>query len=71
MVKAVVGANWGEAGKVDGLLSRIEDELGYSIDVYCTGGWASLISKYMNHKNKVYMNLVLQGLKVFSDNFDA
>ena len=44
------GAIIGEACRADGLIDKIEEELGYPISVICTGGWSKLLHTEMKHE---------------------
>ena len=65
------GVVLGEASKADGLVDRIEEEIGEKVKVICTGGWSKLISKEMSHKSVLAPNLVLQGLKIFAEHYNG
>jgi len=56
------GAVFGYASMVDGMIDRIEAELGYSCGVLATGGLASLIAKHTKRLEHVDVNLTLDGL---------
>lgn len=64
------GAIYGEVCRADGLIDKIEEEIGSSVKVICTGGWSKLISSHMKHDAVWAPNLVLQGLKIFIENFN-
>ncbi|MDO5328622.1 MAG: type III pantothenate kinase [Coriobacteriia bacterium] len=53
----------GEASKIDGLIDRIENELGYKVNVITTGGWADLVTSHMKHKAHYDKYLILDSLK--------
>ena len=59
------GVVFGEAAKVEGIVNRIEEYLGYKVNVITTGGWSNLVSPHLNIINECVPELVLQGLKVF------
>ena len=65
------GVVLGEASRADGLVDRIEDEIGEKVQVICTGGWSKLISKEMKHECILAPNLVLQGLKIFAEHYNG
>lgn len=65
------GVVLGEASRADGLIERIEEELGEKVKVICTGGWSKLISKEMKHDSILAPNLVLQGLKIFAEHYNG
>ncbi len=58
------GIIFGYAGLVDGLVSRIEEELGESSFVVATGGLAGVISSESKKIKKVYPSMTLDGLKI-------
>lgn len=58
------GVVFGNAAMVDGMIDRIERETGESLDIYATGGMASLISPLCDHKMLVDEDLVLKGLNI-------
>lgn len=65
------GIVYGEADRVDGLLSRIFEQLGYTAPVVATGGLAPRVeslSRMITEKNQV---LTLEGLKLVYDDFIA
>ncbi|MFO7180211.1 MAG: type III pantothenate kinase [Pseudomonadota bacterium] len=54
----------GHAALVDGLLERLEAELGYSSTVIATGGRAGLVAKNARRIGSVDPNLTLEGLRI-------
>lgn len=52
----------GNAAMIDGMIDRIEDELGYTATVIATGGLAHLVLPYCNHKIIYDRTLLLKGL---------
>lgn len=56
------GAVYGTASCIDGVISRIEDELGFKASVIATGGLAGSIVPYCSHKITVDDELLLNGL---------
>lgn len=54
----------GYASLVDGLIARIEAELGYSCQVIGTGGLSTLIAKHTQRITMVDVNLTLDGLRI-------
>lgn len=56
------GILYGNAGAVDGIVSRMEEELGYSCNVVGTGGMARFVLPLCRHKNKIYPDLLMDGL---------
>jgi type III pantothenate kinase len=61
------GIIFGYAGLVDGIVARIEEELGEKATVVATGGNASVIAKEAKSIDKVNPNLTLIGIKVIHD----
>ena len=72
--KSVIGANtvecmqsglvFGAAAMIDGLLNRIEDELGETPTVVATGGLSKEIISHCEHNVIYNENLLLEGLRV-------
>ena len=58
------GVVFGFAGQVDGIVDRIEEELGYACRVVATGGLAGLISPDSRTVQYVNPNLTLEGLRI-------
>jgi type III pantothenate kinase len=56
------GAVFGNAALIDGMIDRIEDELGEKTAVVATGGLASTIVPFCRHKIKCDDDLLLKGL---------
>ncbi|MBQ6889063.1 MAG: type III pantothenate kinase [Lachnospiraceae bacterium] len=75
--KKVIGTNtidcmksgilYGNASCIDGMIDRIEEELGYPTTVVATGGLAKSIIPYCKHKIILDDDLLLKGLKVIYD----
>jgi type III pantothenate kinase len=75
--KKAIGANtvaamqsgiiFGYAGLIDGVVARIQEELGDKATVVATGGYASIIAKETRLIQKVNVNLGLIGIKVIHD----
>ena len=61
------GIIFGYAGLIDGVVARIEKELGQKATVVATGGYASVIAKEAKSINEVNPNLTLIGIKVIHD----
>lgn len=57
----------GNASCIDGMIERIEEELGYSTTVIATGGLANVIIPYCKKKIIIDDKLLLKGLKVIYD----
>ena len=58
------GVVYGEAGRVDGLVHRIFEELGYSAKVVATGGLAHTVSGCSSTITEINNELTLLGLKL-------
>ena len=54
----------GEAGRVDGLVGRVFEQLGYEAPVIATGGQAYIISKYSKTISETNLHLTLTGLRL-------
>jgi type III pantothenate kinase len=61
------GIIFGYAGLIDGVVTRIQEELGDKATVVATGGYASIIAKETRLIQKVNTNLGLIGIKVIHD----
>lgn len=61
------GVVFGNAAMIDGMIERINDELGIELPVYATGGVASKIIPHCKHGITTDENLVLKGLKIIYD----
>ena len=58
----------GHAAMIDGLILECEKELGYKTTIVATGGYSSVISKYLNRKfDYINPDLTLQGMKIIYD----
>ena len=58
------GAVYGCAAMLDGLIDRLEDELGEPATAVITGGFAPLIAPYCRRQVVVDENLLLNGLYI-------
>lgn len=58
------GVIFGHASMIDGMIDRINNESGEELPVIVTGGYASVIAPYCNHKMIVDDYLVLKGLQI-------
>lgn len=58
------GVLFGNACMIDGMIDRINDEFGESLNVYATGGLADTIIPLCKHNIRVDDNLVLKGLSI-------
>jgi type III pantothenate kinase len=61
------GIVFGYAGLIDGVVTRIQEELGEKAKVVATGGYAGVIAKEAKTINEVNPNLTLIGIKVIHD----
>lgn len=61
------GVIFGNAAMVDGMIYRINEEVGETLPVYATGGLASVIVRYCKHDITLDEHLVLKGLKILFD----
>jgi type III pantothenate kinase len=61
------GAVYGNAALMDGMIDRIEEELGCSATVVATGGLAKKIIPYCRHKIILDEDLLLRGLAIIYD----
>ena len=61
------GIMLGEADRVDGLVRRIFDQLGYSAKVIATGGLAPVVERYSSTIDEVNTELTLEGLRLIAD----
>lgn len=58
------GAVYGTAGALDGMIERIEAELGAEVNVVATGGLAKKITPFCRHQVTLDENLLLRGLGI-------
>ena len=56
------GIVYGNASMIDGMVERIEEELGQTVNVVTTGGLAELITPYCRTKVNLDPDLMLKGL---------
>jgi len=61
------GIIFGYAGLIDGVVARIQDELGEKATVVATGGYAGIVAKEAKSIQKVNPNLTLIGIKAIHD----
>ena len=54
----------GHAAMIDGMIERLEAELGYQSTVIATGGLGNLIAKHTRRIETVDVNLTLDGLRI-------
>lgn len=57
----------GQSAMIDGLISRIEKELGQTASVVATGGLAPEVVKHCEHEIVIDDNLLLDGLRIIHD----
>ena len=58
------GILWGAAAMIDGMIGRIEEELGETAEVLATGGIAPLVVPLCRRKIRLEEDLLLKGLSV-------
>lgn len=58
------GIMYGTAAMIDGMLDRVEEELGYSTTVVATGGMAQFVVPLCHRKIQVDRDLLLKGLNI-------
>lgn len=58
------GVIFGNASMLDGMIDRINEEMGSELPVYITGGLAPVILPYCKHKMTFDEHLVLKGLYI-------
>ena len=58
------GVLWGYVGLVDGLLDKIENELGYKSKVVATGGLSSVLIPALNKIDAIDKMLTLDGMRL-------
>ncbi|MBR1523143.1 MAG: type III pantothenate kinase [Lachnospiraceae bacterium] len=61
------GIIYGEASRIDGMIDRFEEELGYKTTVVATGGLASVVVPHCKHDIINDPELMLKGLKMIYD----
>lgn len=61
------GVVWGTVCMIDGMIDRIEKELGEKCTVVATGGMAKSIIKHCTHEITIRDDLIMQGLKLIFD----
>ena len=57
------GAVWGTVCMIDGMIDKIEEELGCDCSIVATGGLAKTIIRYCKHDIRIEENLILEGLR--------
>lgn len=58
------GVIFGNAAMVDGMIDRINEEVGVNLPIYATGGVAGIIIPHCRHNIEIDENLVLKGLNL-------
>mgnify|MGYP002230676147 FL=1 len=58
------GIMFGTAAMIDGMLDRVEEELGYQTTVVATGGMAQFVVPLCRRKIQVDRDLLLKGLNI-------
>lgn len=58
------GIMYGTAAMLDGMLDRVEEELGYSTTVVATGGMAQFIAPLCRREMTLEKDLLLKGLNI-------
>ena len=58
------GVMYGAAAMLDGMIERVEEELGYSTTVVATGGMAQFVCPLCKRKIKLERDLLLKGLNL-------
>ncbi len=58
------GIIFGNASMIDGMIDRIEDELGLKVTLVATGGLSNAIIPYCKHEIEIDKDLILKGLNI-------
>ena len=58
------GVVWGTTCMIDGMIDKIEEELGEECSIIATGGLADKIIRYCSHDIEIDPNLILEGLRL-------
>lgn len=58
------GIMFGEIARIDGLVRRVFDELGYEAPVIATGGYANVMARHSSTITRHERDLTLQGLRL-------
>lgn len=61
------GLVYGESAKVDGLIDRVWEELGYETAVVATGGLLTVVAPHLRHVPIVNEFLTLEGLRIIAE----
>ena len=66
------GLFYGTAGAVERILSEMEKEIGFGLEVVVTGGYGGMISKFLKRNYDFIPNLTIEGLKLlYTRNMDV
>ncbi len=58
------GLFYGTAGAVERILTDIEEEIGASLRIVLTGGYAQAVGRLMKRRHDINSNLTLEGLRI-------
>ena len=58
------GIVWGSVCMIDGMIDRMEEEIGAECKVIATGGLSNKIIRYCRHDIEIRENLILEGLRL-------
>ena len=58
------GAVFGTAAMIDGMVDRMEEEMGQKATVVATGGLSRCVVQYCRHEIKLEPELLLKGLAI-------
>ncbi len=58
------GIIYGAASMLDGMIDRIQEELGQPVQVVATGGLSKKVTPYCRHPITQDPNLLLKGLRI-------
>ena len=62
-----IGMVYGEADRLDGLMSRVFEQLGYTMPVIATGGLAHIVAPCSKVVTNIDEDLTLKGLRILND----
>jgi type III pantothenate kinase len=63
----LIGIYWGYVAMIEGLVTRITNELGRAVTIVATGGLASLLDKHTKVFDAIEPDLTIQGLSLLYD----
>ena len=63
----IIGIYWGYIAMIEGLTTRMKQEIGGSVKVIATGGLATLFDKHTNAFDAIEPDLTIQGLSLLHD----